>query len=104
MGWRCRNVLCWTGKDGCAGGGGSRFISAPVEMRYARLPIGSVGQGHFREVEGGLDSGFAGFAEELDVFLVGGEDGVAGGGLLCKIENDGGDRARVFGLAAGDAL
>src|SRR5712692_10433059 len=54
--------------------GSSKFISATVEMRLsaaAGLPVRSVGQGHFREVEGGLDGGFAGFAEELDVFLVG---------------------------------
>src|SRR6266481_911480 len=73
-------------------------------LAAAGLPVGSVGQGHFREVEGSLDGGFAGFAEELDVFLVEREDGVAGSGFLCKIENDGGDGARVFGLAAGDAL
>src|SRR6266481_6023866 len=73
--------------------------SSPLQWKcgQARLPVRSVGQGHFREVEGGLDGGFAGFAEELDVFLVGGEDGIAGGGLLCKVENDGGDGARVFG-------
>src|SRR5882672_1615798 len=92
MGWRCRNVFVLDWKRWLR-----RLRWLQVHLRYSGnaatrgcgLPVGSFGQGHFREVEGGLGGGFAGLAEELDVFLMGSEDRILPRAKLDGVENNG---------------